>query len=73
MMAEAMIMDSRLRLLFETGLNDKGEPIYKTKTYSNIRKDATAEQLSQAAKALGELTEYPLAGVERTDNFEIVG
>lgn len=73
MMAEAMIMDSRLRLLFETGLNDKGEPIYKTKTYSNIRKDATADQLSQAAQALGGLSNFPLAGVERSDNFEIVG
>lgn len=73
MMAEAMILDSRLRLLFETGLNDKGEPIYKTKTYSNIRKDATADQLSQAAKALAGLSNFPLAGVERADNFEIVG
>jgi hypothetical protein len=72
-MAEAMIIDSRLRLLFETGLNEKGEPIYKTKTYSNIRKDATADQLSQAAQALGGLSDYPLAGVERADNFEIVG
>lgn len=72
-MAEAMIMESRLRLLFETGLNEKGEPVYKTKTYSNIRKNATADQLSQAAQALGNLSEFPLVGVERTDNFEIVG
>ncbi|TKC18779.1 DUF1659 domain-containing protein [Robertmurraya kyonggiensis] len=72
-MAEAMIMDSKLRLLFETGLNEKGEPVYKTKTYSNIRKDSTADQLSQAARALGGLCEYPLVGVERADNFEIVG
>lgn len=72
-MAEAMIIDSKLRLLFETGVNDKGEPVFKTKTYSNIRKNATADQLSQAAQALGGLSEYPLAGVERTDNFEIVG
>lgn len=71
-MAEAMLMDSRLRLLFETGLNDKGEAIYKTKTYSNIRKGATADQLFQAAQALGGLSEYPLAGVERADNFEII-
>lgn len=72
-MAEAMIIDSRLRLLFETGVNEKGEPVFKTKTYSNIRKEATADQLSQVGQALGGLSEHPLAGVERTDNYEIVG
>lgn len=71
-MAEAMILESRLRLLFETGLNDKGEAIYKTKTYNQIRKDATPDQLHQAAQAIGGLSEYPLASVERADNFEIV-
>lgn len=72
-MAEAMIMDSKLRLLFETGINEKGEPVYKTKTYNNIDKEATADQLSEAAKALGSLSLYPVISVERTDNFEIVG
>ncbi|WP_019152607.1 DUF1659 domain-containing protein [Robertmurraya massiliosenegalensis] len=72
-MAEAMIMDSKLRLLFETGINEKGEPVYKTKTYNNIDKEATADQLSEAAQALGSLSLYPVISVERTDNFEIVG
>ncbi|MGG0718552.1 DUF1659 domain-containing protein [Robertmurraya massiliosenegalensis] len=72
-MAEAMIIDSKLRLLFETGLNEKGEPVYKTKTYNNIDKEATADQLSQAAQALGGLSLNPVISVERTDNFEIVG
>lgn len=72
-MAQATILDSKLRLLFETGLNEKGEPVYKTKTYSNVSKEATADQLSQAAQAIGGLTNHPLASVERTDNFEIIG
>jgi hypothetical protein len=72
-MATANILDSKLRLLFETGMNEKGEPVFKTKTYSNVSKAATADQLSQAAQAIGGLTNYPLASVERTDNFEIIG
>lgn len=71
-MAEALIIDSRLRLVFETGYNDKGEPIYKTKTYSNINKAATAAQLKDAAEALGSLCMHPLVTIERNDNYEIV-
>lgn len=72
-MAQATIMDSKLRLKFETGLDGKGQPIYKTKTYGNIRKDVTVNELYQAAQALGRLGAYPLAAVERADNFDIVG
>lgn len=71
-MAEATIIDSRLRLTFETGLNDKGEPMYKQKTYSNIQKTATADQLSQAAQAIGGLSANPLQVVERVDYSEII-
>lgn len=72
-MAEAIILDSKLRILFEIGLNEKGETLYKAKTYSNIDKNATADQLFETAQALGQLSVYPVLGVERTDNFEIVG
>lgn len=71
-MAEAFIKSSRLRLVFETGVNDKGEPMYGTKTYSNINKAATASQLFLAGNALGSLCSYPLVSVERNDHFELV-
>ncbi|MFE8699220.1 DUF1659 domain-containing protein [Cytobacillus sp. FJAT-54145] len=71
-MAQAMIMNSKLRLVVETGMDEKGQPIHKPKTYNNIRKDATADQLFQAANALASLCQHLLVGVERTDNFEII-
>ncbi|MFB6468818.1 DUF1659 domain-containing protein [Cytobacillus sp. Hz8] len=72
-MAEAMIMDTKLRLVFDGGMDEKGDPIYKSKTYSNIKKDVTTDQLSQAGKALASLSGNTLVGIERNDNFEIVG
>lgn len=71
-MAQAVMKDTKLKLSFETGMNDKGEPIYKTKTYSNIKMDAEPEELSRVAQVLGGLCEHPLTGVEKLDNFEIV-
>lgn len=71
-MAQATLFDSNLRLVFETGLNEKGEPIYKGKMYSNIKQNANAEQLFQAAQAIGALCNDSLYSVERTDRSDII-
>jgi len=71
-MAQQMIKNTRLTLVYETGLNEKGEPIFKGKSYSNIRVNATPDQLHQAAVALGELSANPLSSVERTDNYDLI-
>jgi len=71
-MAQQMILSSKLRLVFDGGMDDNGKTIYKPKTYSNIRREATADQLLQAGQALANLSVNALVSVERTDNFEIV-
>jgi hypothetical protein len=71
-MAEAKLRGSSLRLVFDYGMDEKGKPVYKTKTFSNIRLEATPDQLSQAANALGSLSEKPLVRVERSDQLDIL-
>ena len=71
-MAQSIIAGSKLTLVFETGVNEKGEPVFKNKAYSNIKTAATADQLLLAASALGELCAYPMSAVTRTDQHEIV-
>jgi hypothetical protein len=71
-MGQATLVDSNLRLIFETGLNEKGEPIFKGKMYSNLKHEATAEQIYQAARALGTLCKDPLYTVERSDRYDIM-
>ena len=72
-MAEINLFDTKLRLTFETGMNHKGEPVYKTKTFANVKKDATAEELYQFAHAIGQLSHYPLATIVKNDSFDIFG
>lgn len=36
-MAQALMIDTKIRLSFETGVNDKGEPVYKSKTIANVK------------------------------------
>ncbi|MFD2442792.1 DUF1659 domain-containing protein [Bacillus sp. CGMCC 1.16607] len=70
-MAQSMLVESSLRLVYETGLNEKGEPIYKGKTYNNVKKEATVDQLFQVAQAIGTLSTDPIHAVERNDRSDI--
>jgi hypothetical protein len=71
-MAQATLIDSNLRLVFEVGVDEKGEPIFKNKMYSNLKHEATTDQIFQAAQALGALSQAPLNTVERSDRFDIM-
>lgn len=72
-LAQTMMIDSKLRLSFETGLNEKGEPVFKTKTFGNVKKTATPDQLFEVAQAISAICSDQLATVVRNDSFEIVG
>ncbi|MBO0958798.1 DUF1659 domain-containing protein [Neobacillus sp. MM2021_6] len=72
-MAQALLEGTKLRLLFEAGIDDKGKPILKAKSFNNITKAATADQLSQAAQAIAVLCNDKLNKVERNDSSEILG
>lgn len=70
-MAETIILDSQLRLVFEAGVNEKGEPVFKSKNYNNVKTSATAEQLLEAANAITGLQTQSLAFVERNDSHQV--
>lgn len=72
-MAQVMLAETTLRLIFEVGVNEKGEPVYKTKSFNNVKKEATTDQLFQVAQALSVLCNDPLSSVERNDNSDIIG
>ena len=71
-MAQAILVETALRLNFEVGVNEKGEPVYKTKNFTNVKREATADQLHQAALAISALCKDPLSNVERNDSSEIM-
>lgn len=72
-MAVANLAETKLRLIFEVGLDEKAKPILKAKTFNNIKKEATTDQLFQAATALSALCNDPINTVERNDMTDIMG
>lgn len=71
-MAIKMTRDSKLRVIFQTGLSDEGKPIYKAKSYSNVAEDVTPDQLQQVGEALGSLSTYPMGGIQQSLLHEVL-
>jgi len=71
-MAVAERVSSRLRLVFYDGEDIlTGNPIFKSKTFNNLKTDADADQFLAVAEAFAGLQERPLSRIERNDNTEI--
>jgi len=51
-MAQALLEGTKLRMVFETGVDEEGNPILRAKTFSNVKSGATTDQLFQAAQAI---------------------
>lgn len=71
-MAQGMLKDTQMRLIYETGVDEKGAPVYKGKTFNNVKKEATIDQIYQAGQAISGLCSYALNAVERNDSFDVV-
>ena len=54
-----------IRLEFETGLNEKGIPIMKRKSFSNVKTDAASENILAAAEVIAGLQLHPLSKVSQ--------
>jgi hypothetical protein len=67
-MANEILKSVSLRINFEAGLDEAGDVIEKRKTFSNIKNDATPDQLLSTAQTLAGLQVYPLGEVVRTNN-----
>lgn len=71
MAVKAVIKETKLKLELDGGLNDKGNPIVKAKTFSKVKTDATNDNLFLVAESLAGLQEMPLLGIKRVDEIDL--
>lgn len=55
------------KVYFNAGMTEDGKLIRKAKTYRNIAKDASADNLYSALEQLAQLSEYPFIGAEKVE------
>lgn len=71
-MAVQELMSSSLQLILNDGIDEgSGQPIYRTKSFNNVKTTANAEQLYAVSTAMAALQELPLYNVQRRDNSDI--
>ncbi|GAB3805789.1 DUF1659 domain-containing protein [Virgibacillus kimchii] len=71
-MAIQEMMSSSLQLVFSAGIDEEsGEPVYRTRSFNNVKTTADAEQLYAVATAMAGLQELPLYNIHRRDSSEI--
>ena len=63
---------ARLQMTFQTGTDGEGNPITKSRTYSNVKPSATHDALYNVSQSLASLAQNPLVQVERLGSTEIV-
>ncbi|GGC79673.1 hypothetical protein GCM10007216_07720 [Thalassobacillus devorans] len=63
---------SLLRMVLENGQDDRGNFIFKSKNFNNVKTEATAEQLYTVAKSLEPLQQRELYAIERKDDNKIM-
>lgn len=66
-MATAHIQSSKLAIVFDAGLNEKGLTVTKTKQIGNVKENASAGALLNTSAAFGSLASQPIVQTERRD------
>ena len=59
---------SSLKLKFDCGLNDDGKSVIKSRTYSNVKADATSQDVFDVARALVDLQIHDNIEILKQDN-----
>lgn len=59
---------SSLKVKFDYGLNDNGKTVVKSRTYSNLKHDATNLDVYNVANALASLQQHDLLEIAKIDN-----
>lgn len=64
-------VDSKLKISVQTGLDDDGNAILKTRSYNNVKTTAPDEDLMEVAKQLSDLQIYPVNAIYKVTESEL--
>lgn len=62
---------STLKLVVQTGMDDEGKPIIRTRSYNRVKVDAQDDNVLEVAKNLADLQAHPVNAIRRVMEFEL--
>lgn len=71
-MATFQFYKSQLVVTYIAGHDENNEPIEKSKTFSNVKSNASADSLKSVALAFDALSAYQVTDAQKSERFIIV-
>lgn len=65
-------MQAALRLVVETGVDEKGNPVLRSRSYNRVKPESAEQDVYAVAVALAGLQEKPLRGVQLVKALELM-
>lgn len=62
---------TRLQLRLNTGLDENLNPVYRTRSFSNVKPATDNGELFELAQEIGSLQVHTLSTVRRVDEYEL--
>ena len=63
---------SALKITMKVGVDENGKDEFVTKTLSNLKVTAVDEDIFKVGQAISNIKTYPLAALERQDQFSLL-
>lgn len=61
------LVETTMQLLFEAGVDEKGDPVFKKSYFHNVKPTSTEQDIYDVATALASLQQYTLNKVYKED------
>jgi hypothetical protein len=71
MPVSANLLDSRVQIKFNTGTDENGNPIIRTKTLSSVKSSAANQDVMDVVQGLTTLQQHPISTIIRINEEEL--
>jgi hypothetical protein len=72
MAVQSTLVNSAMSIRYKEGIDEKGNDIFRTKKYSNVKVDATPDNIHLVATTLGTLIKYEVTDILKSDENLLV-
>ncbi|KUO53091.1 MAG: hypothetical protein APF76_14975 [Desulfitibacter sp. BRH_c19] len=66
------VIDSGLKVLVQTGMDDDGLPVVRSRNFSRVKPEATDEAIYNVGDQLGQLQQYPVTAIRKVTESDLI-
>ena len=70
-MATLIPVSTTLRVAFQTGVDGKGNPVLRTRSFNRVKTTAVAQDILEVATTIAALQEFALVSVKKADVTDV--